>query len=117
MRTIGEPAIGAESLIARYSAVICDLDGVVYRGAAPVPGAVETLNRLSADGTPVVFATNNASRSPGAVGDHLHELGVGRDGWAVVTSSQAAAAYLAARLPRRTAVLAVGGPGVAQARH
>lgn len=115
MRTMCEPAIGAESLIAQYLAVICDLDGVVYRGAAPVPGAVETLNRLSAGDIPVVFATNNASRSPDAVGDHIHELGVGRDGWAVVTSSQAAAAYLAARLPKRTVVLAVGGPGVVQA--
>ncbi|WP_235690146.1 HAD-IIA family hydrolase [Mycolicibacterium gadium] len=110
-----ESAIGAESLVAQYVAVICDLDGVVYRGATPVPGAVETLNRLSAQDIPVVFATNNASRSPDAVVAHLHELGVGPDGWTVVTSSQAAAAYLAARLPEQTVVLAVGGPGVVQA--
>jgi len=110
-----ETTVETESLIARYLGVICDLDGVVYRGATSVPGAVETLNRLAADDLPVVFATNNASRSPDAVGEHLRELGVGRDGWAVVTSSQAAAAYLAQRLPKRTAVLAVGGPGVAQA--
>ncbi len=115
MRTMREPASKAESLIAQYLGVICDLDGVVYRGTTAVPGAVGTLNRLAAEDIPVVFATNNASRSPDAVGDHLRDLGVGRDGWAVVTSSQAAAAYLAERLPKRTAVLAVGGPGVAQA--
>lgn len=109
MRTEREP------LVAQYVAVICDLDGVVYRGATPVPGAVETLNRLSAQDIPVVFATNNASRSPDAVVAHLHDLGVGPDGWTVVTSSQAAAAYLAARLPEQTVVLAVGGPGVVQA--
>jgi glycerol-1-phosphatase len=60
-------SVRTDLLIARYPAVICDLDGVVYRGATPVPGAVETLNRLAADDIAVVFATNNASRSPHAV--------------------------------------------------
>lgn len=104
-----------EPLIARYRGLICDLDGVVYRGASAVPGSVETLNHLIADDTGVVFATNNASRPPDAVGEHLRELGLARRGWSVVTSSQAAAAYLADRLPTRTPVFAVGGPGVAQA--
>lgn len=108
-------AAANEPLIARYRGLICDLDGVVYRGAAPVPGAVKTLNRLTEDGMPVVFATNNASRPPSAVGDHLVELGIRQDGWSVVTSSEAAAAFLAERLATRTPVLAVGGPGVAQA--
>ena len=108
-------SVRTDLLIAQYLAVICDLDGVVYRGATPVPGAVETLNRLAADDVAVVFATNNASRSPDAVAEHLRELGVGPLGWSVVTSSQAAAAYLAERLPKRTPVCAVGGPGVAQA--
>jgi ribonucleotide monophosphatase NagD (HAD superfamily) len=66
-------SVRTDLLIARYPAVICDLDGVVYRGATPVPGAVETLNRLAADDIAVVFATNNASRSPHAVAEHLRE--------------------------------------------
>ncbi|CAG7640959.1 HAD-IIA family hydrolase [Rhodococcus opacus] len=110
-----ETTIRTEVLSAQYQGVICDLDGVVYRGATPVPGAVDAVNQVTTDGIPVVFATNNASRSPDTVGDHLRELGIGRPGWSVVTSSQAAAAYLAERLPRQTPVYAVGGPGVAQA--
>lgn len=102
-------------LIARYLGVICDLDGVVYRGSTPVPGAVETLNYLTAEDVAIIFATNNASRPPDAVSAHLRELGLGSQGWQVVTSSQAAAAYLADRLPARTPVFAVGGPGVAHA--
>jgi len=31
-----------ELLVAKYVGVICDLDGVVYRGATSVPGAVDT---------------------------------------------------------------------------
>jgi glycerol 3-phosphatase-2 len=110
-----ETTVGTEPLVAQYLGVICDLDGVVYRGASAVPGAVETLNQLAADDIAVVFATNNASRSPDAVGEHLRELGLGPLGWSVVTSSQAAAAYLAERLPESRPVFAVGGPGVAQA--
>lgn len=105
----------AEPLITRYRGLICDLDGVVYRGAKAVPHAVETVNRVTADGIPVVFATNNASRPPGDVGDHLRGLGVAQQGWSVVTSSQAAAAYLAERLAQGARVCAVGGPGVAEA--
>jgi HAD superfamily hydrolase (TIGR01450 family) len=105
----------AEPLITRYRGLICDLDGVVYRGADAVPRAVETLNRVTADGVPVVFATNNASRPPEDVGNHLRGLGIAPRGWSVVNSSQAAAAHLAQRLAPGTRVCAVGGPGVAQA--
>ncbi|NKQ59143.1 HAD-IIA family hydrolase [Amycolatopsis sp. K13G38] len=108
-------SLEAEPLSTRYRGLICDLDGVVYRGATAVPGAVETLNRVTADGVPVVFATNNASRAPEDVGDHLRKLGVAPQGWSVVNSSQAAAAHLSEFLGRGTRVCAVGGPGVAQA--
>lgn len=108
-------SVRAEPLITRYRGLICDLDGVVYRGAAALPHAVETLNRVTAHGVPVVFATNNASRPPEDVGDHLRRLGVAQQGWSVVNSSQAAAAHLAARLAPGARVCAVGGPGVAHA--
>ncbi|MGW4490156.1 HAD-IIA family hydrolase [Amycolatopsis sp. NPDC004368] len=105
----------AEPLITRYRGLICDLDGVVYRGADAVPRAVETLNRVTADGVAVVFATNNAARPPEDVGNHLRGLGIAPRGWSVVNSSQAAAAHLAQRLVPGARVCAVGGPGVAQA--
>lgn len=105
----------SQPLLARYRGVICDLDGVVYRGAQAVPGAIESLNSMIAGRVPVAFATNNASRSPAAAGSQLRELGISDEGWSVVTSSQAAAAYLAQRLSPRAPVLAVGGPGVAEA--
>lgn len=108
-------ATTTSALITRYRGLICDLDGVVYRGADAVPHAVETLNRVTADGIPVVFATNNASRPPEDVGNHLRRLGVAQQGWSVVNSSQAAAAYLGERLAEGARVCAVGGPGVAQA--
>lgn len=93
---------------------MCDLDGVVYHGPAAIPGAVESLGRLS--GTcPVLFATNNASRTPHAVAGHLQELGVAASPEHVVTSSTTGARVLAEALPPGTEVLAVGGEGVSEA--
>jgi glycerol-1-phosphatase len=105
----------SQPVLSRYRGVICDLDGVVYRGARAVPGAVASLNAMIAGQVPLAFATNNASRSPEATRNHLRQLGISDEGWSVVTSAQAAAAYLAERLRAGARVLAVGGPGVPEA--
>lgn len=59
-----------------HDAVLCDLDGVVYAGEGAIDGAVDTLGELAARGIPVAYVTNNASRSPQAVADHLCDLGL-----------------------------------------
>jgi HAD superfamily hydrolase (TIGR01450 family) len=92
--------------------VVCDLDGVVRRGSAAVPYAVEQLTALT---VPVVYATNNASLTPQDVAGQLAGLGLPAAPEHVVTSSQAGAAYLAAAFTTGARVLAVGGPGVAAA--
>ena len=99
-------------LVDRYDGLIVDLDGVVYRGDPAVPHAVEA---LSAAGIPIQFATNNASRPPSAVGEHLRRIGLAIDDSAVATSSQAAAWVLTRHLAIGARVLAIGGPGVGEA--
>jgi glycerol 3-phosphatase-2 len=105
------------SLIRGFDGIVCDLDGVVYRGKAAVPHAVESLSCAIAAGVHVVYATNNASRAPAEVGAHLDALGLTGPISRVVTSSQAGARYVAERCPAGSRVLAVGGPGVALALH
>jgi glycerol 3-phosphatase-2 len=102
----------SDTLVARYAAVVCDLDGVVYRGPTAVPHAVEALSALE---VPVIFATNNASRTAEDVSGHLRELGVECTADDVATSAQAAAWVLSDHLETGAAVLAVGGEGVAVA--
>ncbi|KRE37243.1 hydrolase [Janibacter sp. Soil728] len=99
-------------LAARFDGVVCDLDGVVYAGPGAIEHAADALNALT---IPVVFATNNASRSPHDVGEHLRRLGLRACDEAVLTSSLAAARILARDLPSGSRVMAVGGPGVAEA--
>ena len=103
------------SLIEAYDGIVCDLDGVVYRGHQAVPHAVESLLSALSAGVLVVYATNNASRTPADVSDHLNELGLPGPRARVVTSAQAAARLVAQRCPVGSPVLAVGGPGVALA--
>jgi HAD superfamily hydrolase (TIGR01450 family) len=91
-------------------AVAIDLDGVVWRADAPIPGAAEAVARLTAAGVEVVFVTNNAGPT---LAEHEAKLaGFGIEaGGAVIASPQAAAALLAAG----ERVLVAGGPGVAEA--
>ncbi|WP_270887835.1 HAD-IIA family hydrolase [Pedococcus sp. 5OH_020] len=103
---------GVPSLVQRYRAVVCDLDGVVYRGPEAVDHAVSALSALT---VPVVYATNNASRPPQEVAAHLTDLGLHVSGRDVATSSEAGAAELARRLPPGSTVLAIGGEGVREA--
>ncbi len=97
-----------QRLVDRYDLVIFDLDGVVYLGSEPIPGAVEAINKLVAEAHRVAFATNNASRQADEVAALLASLGLTVDADEVVTSAQAAAALLAERVPRGSAVLVVG---------
>jgi glycerol 3-phosphatase-2 len=103
---------GNAPMSTRYDAVVCDLDGVVYRGPRAIPHAVEALAGLE---VPVLYATNNASRAPEDVAAHLVALGLPCDASAVATSSQAGVWVLDDRVQTGGPVLAVGGPGVAAA--
>lgn len=102
-------------LRAAYGNVICDLDGVVYRGRSEVPGATAALRALRAHGVRVVFATNNASRVPQDVVDHLATFRLSATAEDIVTSAQAGAVCLAERIPAGERVLALGGDGVVEA--
>nr|WP_246336383.1 HAD-IIA family hydrolase [Flexivirga oryzae] len=103
------------TLAERFPGLVCDLDGVVYRGAQAVPHAVDSLTAVSRSGGRIVYATNNASRPPAVVAESLRHLGltVGVDD--VLTSSIAGARHLAEDLRPGAQVLAIGGPGVAEA--
>lgn len=102
-------------LSAAYDVALLDLDGVVYVGPDAVPGMPEALAAARSAGMRLGFVTNNAARTPEEVAGHLTELGIPAEAGDVITSSQAAATVVAARLGPGAAVLPVGGPGVATA--
>jgi glycerol 3-phosphatase-2 len=80
-----------ESLAALYDVALLDLDGVVYLGGSPIPGAADALAKAAASGMRLAFVTNNASRTPSAIAAQLTGLGVPARADEVITSAQAAA--------------------------
>ena len=56
-------------------AYLLDLDGTLYAGGAPVPGAPETLERLRREGTPFRLVTNTTSRSRAMLLERLQGYG------------------------------------------
>lgn len=93
----------AEPTVAeRYDGLFFDLDGTLYRGTQVIPGAPESLDSVSA---PVVFVTNNASRRPEGVAEHLRDFGFRAAAGDVMTSAQAALTLLS---PDDVPVLVVG---------
>ncbi|HXV93962.1 MAG TPA: HAD family hydrolase, partial [Pseudonocardia sp.] len=113
-------------LLDQHDVLLADLDGTLYRGRESVPGAVDAVVAAQARGVRTVYVTNNAARRPSEVAEHLVALGYPARSQDVATSSQAAAAMLAARLPPGSPVLVVGtealaaevtGAGLAVAAH
>jgi len=98
----------SRSLATSYDVALLDLDGVVYIGPDPIPGAADALAKARAAGMRLAFVTNNASRGPVEVAAHLVELGVPASASDVVTSSQAAATVIVERLGVGATVLVTG---------
>lgn len=56
----GIPVSGVEALAARYPAFLLDQWGVLHDGHSPYPGAIDTLERLRANGNRVLLLSNTA---------------------------------------------------------
>jgi glycerol 3-phosphatase-2 len=102
----------AEPLASLYDVALLDLDGVVYLGGSPIPGAADALAKAVASGMRLAFVTNNASRTPSAIAAQLTGLGVPARADEVITSAQGAARLAAEHLPAGASVLVVGGIGL-----
>lgn len=110
--TAGVLTASDDALIRAHDLAMLDLDGVVYIGGQAVPGAADHLERAREAGLRCAFITNNASRTPETVAEHLTELGVQAEASDVVTSAQAAARVLRDRLDDGAHVVVLGGEGL-----
>ena len=91
--------------------ILADLDGVIYTGRHAIAHAVESIN-AAAESIRVGYITNNASRTPASVAEHLNGLGLHVAPEDVVTSPQAAVKLLAGLVPAGSTILVVGGAGL-----
>jgi HAD superfamily hydrolase (TIGR01450 family) len=96
----------------RVRLVIFDLDGVVYRGSVPVPGAPELVDFLHGRGAAVRFATNNSTATCQAYVERLGEMGIRASADEIVTSTSATIEHLRRHAPEVSTVLAIGADGM-----
>src|SRR5947208_16757522 len=96
----------------RPRVVIFDLDGVVYRGLDPVPGAAQLINSLHQRRVRVRYATNNSMASREAYVERLGAMGIPSSVAEIVTSTSATVGYLRHHLPDAHRILAVGSPAM-----
>lgn len=92
--------------------LILDMDGVIWRGDAPIGNLAATFQRIRERGLKFVFATNNSTKTSEQYVAKLKEFGVEVEPWQVVTSSQAAARAVAQTYPRGTKALVIGEDGL-----
>lgn len=95
--------------IALPPAVLLDLDGTLYVGARPIPGAVEAVARLRAAGIPLRAVTNSTRRSRGQLAAKLRAMGFAFEAEEVFNAPAAAAAWLRERRMRRVVALVARG--------
>ena len=99
-------------LIDKFDSLFLDLDGVVYRGAEAIDGAVEAINRAASLGKKIAYITNNASRTPQAIAEQLNGYGLTVQPEQIIGSAAAGVRLLATKVPAGAKVLVVGGEGL-----
>lgn len=104
-----------EAVVDRYDLILFDLDGVVYRGVEPVPGAAEVLAGIRRRGRRIMFVTNNSSRTPRAVSEVLRAMGIEASPDEVLTSGRATASMLVREGLAGASAYVIGERGVREA--
>ena len=92
--------------------LLVDLDGVVYRGADPVPGVAALLKARADAGDDVVYVTNNSQHYRADYVTRLSEMGAPVAPDRIVSAPRATAMYLRERHPEVRRVLALGAGGL-----
>jgi 4-nitrophenyl phosphatase len=93
-------------------ALILDMDGVIWKGDAPIGDLPAIFKRIRGRGLKFVFATNNGTKTPEEYQQKLAELGVDIEPAQVVTSAMGIAFLLAQKHPRGTKIFMIGEEGI-----
>ncbi|MFA6907517.1 MAG: HAD-IIA family hydrolase [Candidatus Micrarchaeia archaeon] len=91
-------------------AIVFDLDGVVYLGARGIPGVAAEIARLQ-EKMPVLFLTNNATKSRLEYARHLAAYGIRAGVKDVMTASFGCARYIAEKYGKGRRICLVGEQG------
>jgi 4-nitrophenyl phosphatase len=94
-----------------FSAAIVDLDGTVYRGRDPLPGAARAIERFRDFGLDLLFLSNNPTKSRAAYVDRLAGMDIPADESEVLSAGTVTTAYLRDE-HAEDAVFPIASPGL-----
>jgi 4-nitrophenyl phosphatase len=77
-----------------FQGVVLDLDGTVYRGGDPLPGAPEAVARLRDRGCRLLFCSNNPTKGRAAYVDRLDGMGIAASAEEVLSAGTVTTEYL-----------------------
>ena len=100
---------------APFDALVCDMDGVIYRGEEAIPGSAEAIESLRGLGVKVLFCTNNSRTTVDGYIAKLQGFGIAAANDDILTSAVVTAETLQARKWAGRTAIVVGGEGVTTA--
>ncbi|MFZ3590655.1 TIGR01457 family HAD-type hydrolase [Bacillus sp. DJP31] len=98
----------------QYEGYLIDLDGTMYRGKERILEACHFVRALHDKGIPYLFVTNNSTKTPEQVAQHLKEFEIPADIHQVFTTSQATASFIYEK-KADASVYIIGEEGLRQA--
>ncbi|NPV65598.1 MAG: HAD-IIA family hydrolase [Anaerolineae bacterium] len=101
-------------LLGGIRAAVLDMDGVLWRGNAALPGLVELFEFFDQAGISYILATNNSTTTVNAYVEKLRRFGVTVRPESIVTSAVATADYLRLHYGDGVRVHVVGEAGLIQ---
>ena len=92
----------------KYSGLIIDMDGTLYRGNQALPGARELIPALRSAGLSFILLTNNSTLTQQEYSAKLARMGIVVDPGAIWTSAVATSLYLMQHFPEGGGVYVLG---------
>src|SRR5205823_5164652 len=96
----------------KFSGLILDMDGVLYRGVQALPGAVALFPALRARAISFILLTNNATLTSQDFSNKLARMGIDVAPESILTSAGATAMYLERDYPEGGGVYILGEAGL-----
>jgi len=65
-----------KGVVKNYKAVFLDSFGVIKNSGGIIPGVVESIDQMRAEGKEIIILTNDSSKGPKTLADNFHSLGL-----------------------------------------
>jgi glycerol-1-phosphatase len=99
-------------IVDEYDAFLIDLDGTVWVGRDPIPGAADAITALISAGKSLVFVTNDSRSTRAELAGRLREIGVEASDQQVLTAGAVTAQLAAAGRADGNSAFVIGAPAL-----